>query len=118
MRGLAAAGKKPPQHVPLAVHNPFMISLDASELQPVDLPDDHLQVLAQDWRRRALHGEAFARGPAHECEVELRRSPSRFRLSPPWVRCPTVGAAGGMWPGGADARILFEWLRSCSILRS
>ena len=50
-----------------------MPSLDASDLQPADLPDDHLQVLAQDWRRRALHGEAFARGRAHEFEVELRR---------------------------------------------
>jgi hypothetical protein len=71
--GASSASEKPPQRVPLAPHNPFMTSLDASERQPADLPDDHLQVLAQDWRRRALQGEAFARGRAHEFEVELRR---------------------------------------------
>jgi hypothetical protein len=54
-----------------------MTSLDASKLQPADLPDDHLQVLAQDWRRRALQGETVARGKAHELEVEIRRRRQR-----------------------------------------
>jgi len=72
-----------------------MTSLDASDLQPADLPDDHLQVLAQEWRRRALHGEAFARGRAHEFEVELRRRRQQAGVSAapaePLPPVPTLG---------------------------
>lgn len=45
----------------------------ASDLLPADVPYEELQALAVDWRRRALQGETFARGKAHEFEVELRR---------------------------------------------
>lgn len=78
-----------------------MTSLDASERQPADLRDDHLQALAQAWRRRALQGEAVARGRAHEFEVELRRrrqQAGEFTAAVEPLRpVPTLGEVPDRW---------------------
>ncbi|WP_213957968.1 MULTISPECIES: hypothetical protein [unclassified Variovorax] len=38
-----------------------------------ELPDETLLAQAQEWRRRALHGDKRARGFAHALEAEIRR---------------------------------------------
>jgi len=57
------------------------------------LPDEELARQAKDWRRRALHGEANAKGLAHRYEVELRRRfgmPEQgvLELQPPSLNVP------------------------------
>lgn len=42
-------------------------------MDPSELSDAELQVLAHHWRREALRGDRHARGRAHLYEVELRR---------------------------------------------
>ena len=46
--------------------NPGMASTD-------ELSSEELDLLATEWRRRALQGDLHARGIAHEFEAELRR---------------------------------------------
>lgn len=64
------------------------------------LADDHLLVLAHEWRRRAMHGEKDAGGAAHTLKVEIRRRvgnpassqalldtrPLEDRIRKPWWR--------------------------------
>ncbi len=37
------------------------------------LSDEELGVLASEWRKKALQGDLYARGTAHELETEMRR---------------------------------------------
>lgn len=38
-----------------------------------ELQDEELSAQAREWRQRALRGERYARGMAHELEREVRR---------------------------------------------
>lgn len=46
----------------------MVLAMDIRELQ-----DDDLRAQAREWRQRALRGEKYARGLAHELECEVRR---------------------------------------------
>jgi hypothetical protein len=66
------------------------------------LPDEELATQAKDWRRRALQGEADAKGLAHRCEVELRRrfgmpEPATFELQPPSLDVPLPAPRAPRW---------------------
>jgi len=66
-----------------------------------ELPDEALSALATEWRRKALEGDLYARGVAHELEAELRR-----RAGAPFMNYDTLDlrpletrtARRGWWP--------------------
>jgi hypothetical protein len=52
------------------------MAMPSTDEQTIDLDElsrEDLWHLAHAWRRRALHGDKTAHGPAHVCEVAYRR---------------------------------------------
>lgn len=48
--------------------------------QTEKLSDEELRRRAAEWRRRALQGDLYARGIAHELETEVRRRNGKLPL--------------------------------------